>query len=491
MDEKEGASRVTPLREVSRRSISVRAIRQLLLRVGGAALGVVTAGILARCLGTDAFGDFSLALTLAGTGTAVADMGLTQVALRQIALRPSDRPDIVGGLIIGRTVLGLAAMVITMLLALALADGQAARVAAIIVLSTLALTGFGAVVAVGQSRLRPDLPALVSIMQNAIWLTGAAVLGATSAPLWAFGVAFLASNTAQSVAAYAMTRRLTEVSWEGARARAWELFRTGLPYGLAGLCVTDYYRVDGVILYEISGPATSGQFAAAYRFLDSLQLIPSTLASMLVPLIVVRHRDSGLEAAARLYHFAIRLMLAAGVPVIGIAAGVATPLAELVYGDEFREAGHLLAILLPAFAFVALGYVVTSVLIAEGDFSGYARIVFVCAVGNIAANVLLIPKYGADAAAWSTTATEVAVVCLIANRLRRRHGYAAPWRIGVIATFVGALTYLVVYLANMVVGPAPAIVAGGFAYLALAISTGLLSRQDVSALLSNRVEAKA
>ena len=84
-----------------------------------------------------------------------------------------------------------------------------------------------------------------------------------------------------------------------------------------------------------------------------------------------------------------------------------------VFGQEYLHAGQLLPILLFALLFILPNYILTQSTIALNKELFFAKIVLFVAFLNILLNLLVIPIYGAQGAAWTTIFSEgVLFLCL-------------------------------------------------------------------------------
>jgi O-antigen/teichoic acid export membrane protein len=142
----------------------------------------------------------------------------------------------------------------------------------------------------------------------------------------------------------------------------------------------------------------------------------------------------------------------------------------------------LLAILMPAFVSISLGYLLTTVLIATRRTHVLAVVAAVAAGANIVANILLIPIWGARAAAATTVATELAVSASVAIVLVSRLKVALPWRR---VAGVGAATAVAAMAAFALrpVGLVAAVAGSAVIYLALVLVTRGIDVEQVRPLL--------
>ena len=247
--------------------------------------------------------------------------------------------------------------------------------------------------------------------------------------------------------------------------------------------MTAYYRVDGVILYQLKGPEQAAYYAAAYRFLDVLQLFPATALVVLLPLLASLGRHGEEQRRQRVIQSALVLLGLVALPIVVGGMLMSARLVHLLYGARYHASGELLAILLPVFLSICMGYVFTAILIASKRVWPYAMVAMVAAVANVAANLLLIPRYGAEAAAWTTLATEVPVMIAMVVLARRALPVALPWsRWARTSCATAVMAAVVVALRSQPLGLVIAAAIAAFAGSSVAF--GALRRDDVRLLLS-------
>jgi len=473
----------------SRRRVALTAGTQLAGRTVGVILGVGVAAALARGLGADDFGQFALATSLAAVGGNLTDFGVAQVAIREMARDPDGRPQIVGGLFLLRLALSIVVGAAFFVVAVELLPDRDAVLMAVLVLATLPLGAFSALNAAAQARLRSEIVTLVLLVQSAFWLAAVLALVAADAPLAAYGGAFFVSQVVQAVVLTLTTRRVTGIRVRGALPVARRLLGQALPLGVAGLAVTAYYKLDSILVFEIAGARENAFYAAAYRFLDALQVVPMTAISVFVP-VFMRFRAEDRRRAASVHRLGTVLLMAVAVPIAACGAVLAPTVADLVYGDEYVETGVLLRIMLPAFVGISLGYVATGILVAEHLVRPYLVIAVTAAILNVALNLALIPRYGATAAAWVTLATEFGVAVALLTVVRQRLSIVFPLdrlvRILAAAMVAAGAAWLLVD-ESLIISTSVAVVV----YIALAARARVLRRDEVTGLLSARRDIHA
>ncbi len=204
--------------------------------------------------------------------------------------------------------------------------------------------------------------------------------------------------------------------------------RRALPF-LAVAVVSVLHSNMLIILLKTSrySDVALGRFAAAQRLSMIILIVPSMVAQVLVPAFSRAYAEAP-DRFTGMFERAYRYILFLSVPAaIGIAA-VAPALLDLTYGDEFTAAGGTLRVL----ALVLIGaaaYVLGPALVAMDRQGVVARIhtVNLVAVGVVA--YLLIPRFGAEGAAWAMVVGAVGSLALYSRILFATLdvGFPAAW----------------------------------------------------------------
>lgn len=412
---------------VSRRRLTMATAAQVAGRVLGSVIGAVTIALLARSMSRPDFGRLALALTIMALASSLGDLGMNEIAVREMARDPHRRGQILGALAIAQLVFGVLLALAAVGLAFTLMAGGQARLMSIFVMATLPLGAINVMTVALRARLRPELAVLPGLVQNLAWLIAVVVVAGVNGGLPLYGVGALIAAVTQSAVSLSLSRRATRVAFIETRRLILQLLRYSWPLGLAGIFVTAYYQLDAVLLFHYRGATPSAYYSAAYRVIDVLQIFPVTVSGVLLPFVAAaRRQERGAARAERAFGLATVVLVAVAIPVAVLGAILAPGIVALVYGSGYRGAVLLLRILLPAFVPICLGYVLTSQLIAHDMLRPYIAVTFGGAVVNIAANMIGLPIWGAPVAAWATVGTEFLVMGVIAAIVRSRLGLRLP-----------------------------------------------------------------
>ncbi|MFW2512329.1 oligosaccharide flippase family protein [Demequina sp. SO4-13] len=458
------------------------------MRILGVASGIAVAATLARGLSHADFGRLALVLSLVAMATAVSDLGLTNTAIRQLSVEPESDREILGSLISARAVTGFVGALLVGAVALAIDGSPQMKVVGPLVAATLLLSPVSSWLAIAQARLKLGRVNGLLLLQSLLWTTFVLVLAALHAPLVGYAWGFLGSASIQAAATWLSLRSYTRPTFVGSVARLRQLATVAWPIAVGGFFVTAYYRIDGVILYQLKGPIANADYSAAYRVLDVLQFLPGALLLVVLPLLSATWRTGvqlGAEKRARLFRLASTVTMAMSLPVAVGGALLAPRLVRLVYGETYVDAGPLLAILMLGFPAISFGYVAVGLALASGKTKLYAITAATAAVFNIVANILLIPGYGAVAAAWTTVATEFAVAGTLLLVLTRRERLPLPW-----SAWLGSIVATVCMAGVLLVlGGAPLgvlIIVPGCVYAVAALGFKAVRWADVKSVMSRR-----
>jgi O-antigen/teichoic acid export membrane protein len=200
--------------------------------------------------------------------------------------------------------------------------------------------------------------------------------------------------------------------------------RDVLPLGLGVLISALYFRIDLYFIERWQGLEAVGAYNAVFRLVEAMRLLPAAVMAVTFPLLV-RATDTrlvqGLGAA---------LGAAGGVLAVVCAPG-AWLIVPLVYGPAYLYAAPALSILALALPLFFLNYALTHQVIGWDGQRAYLVIATLALIGNVIANILLVPAQGIAGAAIATLLTELmvtagCVVVLLAGPVRGGRPLRSP-----------------------------------------------------------------
>ncbi len=406
-----------------------RIARNALVRTAGEIIAKVASLLffvtMARELGTDGFGAFMFALGLTGALLIGAGFGTDELTAREVA-RDHSR----GGRYLS-DVSALKTASAVVLLALAVLISQLgdfsydARAAVVIVgvgvaVEAIARTWY----MIFQANERLDLISLSIVIQRTLTAVAGIVVLTRGGGVVAASLVFSIGAVCGLVVSELSVRRLVP-SRPRPQPRAWpRLLKTAFPIGVAFLLYILLLRLDVTLLSFIAGEAEVGLYAAAYRLVESTQFVAWAMSAAMMPWLS-RTATGGL---VRGYELGLKAMNAVLLPISLVFVLFAEGIVDLLYGDAFAPAVLPLQLLGLTSALYGMQSLASTTLIARDSPGTFGKLVGVVVVLNLGANLIVIPKYGADGAAAVSLASGLLLGASSLLLAGRKVGRVRFWR---------------------------------------------------------------
>jgi O-antigen/teichoic acid export membrane protein len=403
----------------SRRVVADVAV-QLAGQLVNVALGVVTTVVIVRALGATRYGEWATILATIELIAMVGNLGLETVAVRLAAQEPDREGDWVGAATSLRFLISIPMFgVFVAILALIASDSEM-LVAGLILSGLYLTTAISTLRIVFRLHVRNHVTVAFTIVNSVLWAGSVIAIAALDGGMVAFALAFVAITLLVQAGIAILALRTIHVRWQGAR-RLWpRLFGIGISVGIASTLTFAYGRIDQLLVYELApDPADVGVYAAMYKILDNAGFIPMAMMVTLFPIM------AGLFPAdrprlRRMMQIAIDYLTIVALGGLALTIVAAEPIVDLLYGPDYVSGATVLTILIAAFVPICIGNVAGNMVVAM-DLQ--RRYIWFAALGlglNVPLNLVLIPEYGIEAAAWVTLLTELLVVSLSLAMVLRR-----------------------------------------------------------------------
>ena len=387
---------------------------------------------LARVLSPVAFGFFALTGTIFILARKFLDLGLGSVAAREVAADAQRERPILEGLMACRRAAGLFLMLALFVFAFA-QKSATERGVLLAVGIVLLFTEPAALDPVFQVRQAQGGPALLNAVGGLLVLGGSLIFKRLSMPGMAFAWLLVLREALILLFTKILAERLLGYHPRpGFRGRALRSFvAPALIFGLASLVYTIYFHGDVFFVNALRGPAELGAYAAAFRPINPLLLLPWLMMVPMVPVLTVAARQDR-QRFVRQVRGACRLAL--GLGACGLVAGtlLAPDLVQLLYRGRYLT-GPLSTVAAFRWLAVALGEVcvttvLTASLLADHKEKSLLAIGTSALLLNAVLNLLLLRRYNFTAAGFATAASELLfLICaLLAFRFVTHHS-ALTW----------------------------------------------------------------
>ncbi len=475
---------------------SRRVVADVVVQLGGQvvniALGIVTTVIIVRALGATRYGEWATVLAAIELIAAVGNFGLETVAVRLAAQEPEREGAWVGAATGLRLAIALP-MLAAFVLALVVMASDHEMLVAGLVLSVLFLTAaLSTLRIVFRLHVRNHVTVAFTTVNSVLWAGSVIAIAALDGGMVAFALAFVAITILVQGALAVLALRTIHVRWRGSRQLWRRIFGIGISVGIAGTLTFAYGRIDQILVYELAESATDvGVYAAMYKILDNAGFLPMAVMITLFP-IMAGLFPSDPPRLRRMMQIAIDYLTIVALGGLALTIVAAEPIVELLYGPDYVSGATVLTILVAAFIPICIGNVAGNMVVAM-DLQ--RRYIWFAALGlllNVPLNLVLIPEYGIEAAAWVTLLTEVVVVGLSLAMVLRKIELRLSLRSIGLALVAATIAALAIWgLRQAGAGAIVLVLAMTALYPLLLVALGALDLNELRRLLRDRKDPEA
>jgi len=267
------------------------------------------------------------------------------------------------------------------------------------------------------------------------------------------------------------------------------LLKESYPYALAVALMTIYTRIDAVMIGRLlsDGRQQADWYASAYRLLDAMGMIGYLFAGLLLPMFSKIAADRA--ALKSLAEMGLKLIWSGALAVVPTIIIFRAPIMISLYEHANFYSANLLGWLCASFIPVSGGYILGTLLLAEGKLRWLNRFYFLGIPLNIVLNWLLLPEYKAGGAAIATLATQSFIFTALLLSGKYWLGFSVASRLWLRFLLLLALSLLLAFIAKQLFFPffgwwALCGSLGGAGILAVVL--GLLDIRECLGLLKSR-----
>lgn len=274
---------------------------------------------------------------------------------------------------------------------------------------------------------KAEYPAAISTIATMVKATlGILVLVLGYGIIGLAGASVVTSLVTLAILTYLARRFFFRPRREPDRSLRRRMLREGWPLMLSHLLATIFFKVDVLLLEVIRDNKTVGRYSTAYKWLDTINVIPAFLTMGLFPMLS-RQAKEDVPGLRRTYQLTVKLLVMVALPVAVLTTVTADMLVNLLGGSAYLPDGAIaLQIMIWS---IPVGWInsVTNYVLIAFDRQGLLVRAFLVAVSfNLITNLVFMPAYGYRAAAVITIFSELVLLVLVYLYLRPVMG-RVPW----------------------------------------------------------------
>lgn len=205
-----------------------------------------------------------------------------------------------------------------------------------------------------------------------------------------------------------------------------KIFREALPYGLAIILSTMYFKIDVLLLSFLRDKQEIAIYGYPSSIMELLAVLPIYFMNSTLPTLTSAFQESK-ERVARILRLSFSFLTMMALPMVIGGLILARPLMQFIMNDEFLTgnvvgyygADVAFQLLLAANIFSFITNLFSFTLIASGNQGKLLKINLFGVLFNIITNLIFIPTYGFVAAGVTTILSEILIIFLSYRECRK------------------------------------------------------------------------
>ncbi len=383
---------------------------QVIGKIVGTILGLATFWFLIHSLGDAGYGVLTKAITYASVFGILVDFGLTLTTAQMISEPGADEKKILGTILSIRALSGAAFLSLAPLSAFFLPTTPVERMAILCFAASFFFASFAQVlVGVFQKRLALTQATLAETANRFVAFLGVLAVWNWNLGLVAASFAFVLGGIVHVLLMVRGVQSYVPITFTFDRTIAKTLLRKSWPIGISIFFNLIYLKGDVLFMWLFGrSDLEIGYYGGAYKIIDVLTTVPTTLMGLLLPLLVSAWESRNRVLFEKRMQDGLDVLAMLGIPFAFGSAICGVAVMTLIK-SSLAPAGQILAILGPTATAVFLGSLFSYTVVAIGKQRlmtwAYA---FVSTV-TIAGYAIFIPNYGMWAAAAMSLVAETLI----------------------------------------------------------------------------------
>lgn len=377
----------------------------LVEKISKALLAGLTSLLVARYLGASGLGTLSIVLAFYAIFSVLGTLGLTIVLLKELEVEQTNPERLIGGAILLRVFGALLGVVLLNLIPVVIYPTQETLQVMLLIVS------FSFVIAVGnifEVLFRRELLSKYVTIARVLGLILSALskllLILLDADVIWFAVPLIVETSVVSFAFFMLRHRQDSVNVGALRYEIQEskrIFGLSWPLLLSGLVGTLYFQIDKIVIFELMDEASLGRYALLFQLVSmSLFIIQAINLSVVPVLNKLFYQDE--VTYWSIYREVTALKVLIGLCIGGGLTLLGNIVIPLLVGVEFTYSTSLLLYFALYILFVSIGSLQAEYCILVNVVKPLFYIRVLTLSANLLANILLIPIWGLEGAAFST-----------------------------------------------------------------------------------------
>ncbi len=381
---------------------------QMIGKIISTILGLFAIGMLTRYLGQEQFGWYITAITFLQFVGILIDFGLIPVTAQMMSEPDFDKQKLYKNLLTYRFVTAFLFLGIAPLALFFFPYPTEVKIAiSFLTISFLAIAMNQVLVGLYQVKMKMHVQAIGEVIGRIVLVAGLYFFireGAGFIPL--MGVV-TAGSVAYMLTLLIRAHKETPIGFAYDKTIWCAITKKMWPIAVAIIFNVVYLKGDLLLLTIMREQAEVGVYGAAYRVIDIISQVAMMIMGVMLPLLAYSWSRNEKHDFAHRLQLSFDTMMLLSVPMVVGTAMLATPIMQIIAGDEFAASGRPLQILSLAVLGVFIGSIFGHTAVAINKQKQTIWIYLSNAVITLTGYLIFIPIYGMYGAAWMTVFSEM------------------------------------------------------------------------------------
>ncbi|MBI2627039.1 MAG: flippase [Parcubacteria group bacterium] len=463
--------------------ISFNVLFAIFSRVITGGIGLFVIAVMSRSLGQAGYGNYSTILSYMLIFSVVGDLGLYTLLVREISRNDKEESYIASNFF----TLRLITIAVTAILAILISefltpyprlvkDGLIVGTIFLVFSSlTQVLSG------IYQKYLRFYLISFADILSSLVQLAIILFVASKGRDLLPYVWAASIASLVQFSIVFINVQKLVPISLHISFSFWRKILKDSLPVAVSLVFTVIYFRIDTIMLSLIKTPNEVGIYSIAAKVLEVIIFLPALYMGLVMP-VLSKEAVSNVTNFRRIFKKTFDILAAFSVPTVVFLAILSAKIVVIVGGSTFLASYQPLFILAFAVGLIFFGNLVGRAAVALDLQKRSMWIYLGGAILNIILNLLLIPSFSFNGAAFATLMTELFITLALFRLVSVNSGAKIDYFRFFKFLFLGLAMALVIYpLRNQFI-LIPVFV-GSLVYFGGVYAFKIFSREDLISLI--------
>ncbi|MBU2564341.1 flippase [Patescibacteria group bacterium] len=434
------------------RKIAYNTIISTGARIIAVSLSLVSIGFIARYLGQEGFGNYSLVLAILFTFDILADFGLYSLMVREISKPKADEKKIASNIFTIRIIAILFFLGLAILFVFILPYTSQIRLGVVIgSIGFIFLSSSQVLMGVFQKYLRTDKPGLADVIGRIVQVGLVILFISLDLGFFAIIIALCLGCITNFFFNWFFAQKHIKLSLSFDFKLWKKIINAAIPIAASIVLTLVYFKLDTIFLSlkainssSLNPSIDVGIYNISYKILEGLIFFPAMFTGLIMPLLskfAFTNKGEFIKIFQKTLDFLIVLIIPL---MIGLLL-LSTPIVLLIGGKDFIASAIVLQILSIAIGLIFLGNLFGRAIIALDKQKKAAWIYFSGMFFNVITNLIFIPRFSYLGAAITTVFTELLVTILMIVLIYKTINYFPSFKIIFKALFAGIIMGLFIF----------------------------------------------